>query len=130
MGIESILLGDHVQRRIPPDQHPGNTGAEMSTGTLDKLESLYAAANKERWCAIIPPDNCDPEEYPYGWGEIRTEPTDDPQTNLGWNLIVKVDEHDEQDANLELIAEMHNAMPEILQALRAQRRTPHEQDKA
>jgi hypothetical protein len=93
---------------------------------IEAIRKRVEAATCGPWCAIIPPDDKDPADFPYdGYGELRTMATDERD---GFDLILKVDDFDKQDANLEFCAHAITDIPDLLAYIAdlEQRLEPHQ----
>lgn len=59
-----------------------------------------AAAPAGPYCDLTCPNDIDPDTYVYGYGELRTAPTD----NGGWSVLLKVPDHEDYDTVLKFCA--------------------------
>ena len=92
-----------------------DTTTDAAAARLSEIEARLAKLPPDDWCAVIPPAGVDPAEFHYGYGELRTVPTEDGE---GWSLLLKVDDHDEQDAVLEFCAGAKRDIPYLTAQLR------------
>jgi hypothetical protein len=96
---------------------------------LDELERIGKAAGDREWCAVIPPEGVDRSDYRYGYGEIRTRPDIGTETGCGgWSIVVKVDDHDEQDGALRFIEAAKNNWQALIDRIRELERRVARQD--
>lgn len=96
----------------------------MSEAELQEIEQRVSKVRGDRWEAMIPENDADGDTYPFGYGAIIAIPNNGE--HLEYELIVKVDDHDEQDDNLEFIANAREDVPKLLARVRELQRENEE----